>query len=560
MFIRKTVSKSKTEAGKKYYTYRLVESVRVGEKVRQRTLLNLGADFDLDQELWSDLARRIDAIVHHKPILFEPGVEVEAYAQRYAAQLLAAQGMDDTEEAVEEKAQRYTTVDLNTLTLVKARSIGAEHLLFETIRSLKLDEKFLELGATRAQYHQALGVLIAKALHPASESASLTWLRTQSGAGELYGCDYEKISLSGFYRISDWLLAHKAALQSHLYAVQKERFGLSETITLYDLTNTYFEGSAAGVEQAARGRYKEKRSDAPLITLAVVLDGSGFIRHSEIFEGNVSEPQTLQSMIEKLESKARVLLPRPLVVMDAGIATEANIERLATLQYEYLVVSRKRHKEFDETKAVNVKTSDSGDVVVRAHKVRNAEGEVELYCRSEAKADKENAFEEALTYLKEGLTRPRRIKNYDRVIEKIGRLKEKYSSIARFYTINVTKAQQGAVDLTFERTAELDHKGAMNGVYCLRTNNQTLDETTLWNTYTMLTDLEALFRTLKSELGLRPIYHQKQSRVEGHLWITLLSYSIIHTVRYRLKTQGIHESWNTLRNVMKSPYYDILAV
>jgi len=253
---------------------------------------------------------------------------------------------------------------------------------------------------------------------------------------------------------------------------------------------------------------------------------------------------------------------KPLIAMDAGIASEANITWLREQGYTYITVSRKKEKQFDGSKAVVVKQKED-DIIVRAQKVIDEESdEIELYCHSKPRAAKEAAmqlqrqtrFEEGLAYLKAGLSIPRRTKKYTKVLERVGRLKERYRAIARYYSIEVTKDPKSddAKDLIYKEKKDMDHKSAMNGVYCLRTNDKQLDEATLWKTYTSLTDLEAVFRSLKSELGLRPIYHQKQSRVDGHLFITLLAYSIIHSIRYRLKAKGMHESWERIRDTMRA--------
>ena len=309
------------------------------------------------------------------------------------------------------------------------------------------------------------------------------------------------------------------------------------------------------------------------MTLAVVLDGSGFVKHSEIFAGNVSEPQTLEAMLDALrsprepkEDKDKTLLDAthnaPIIVMDAGIASEANIDYVKTKGYRYIVVSRKREKQFDTDKAVNVKEDKNGTAIVRAQRVVNESGEIELYCHSLPREAKEHAmqertqtlFAEQLATLKEGLSKPRCLKCYEKVLEKIGRLKERHSDIAPYYSIEVIKDthSDNAIDILYEAKEEIGHKSAMNGIYCLRTNADTLDEETLWRTYVTLTDLESVFRSLKSELGLRPIYHQKQSRIDAHLFITLLAYSLVHTIRYQLKAKGIDDSWETIRKKMRS--------
>ena len=303
-----------------------------------------------------------------------------------------------------------------------------------------------------------------------------------------------------------------------------------------------------------RGRSKEKRNDCPLVTLGLILDGSGFPRTSEVFPGNASEPETLERMLTQLNSQKGST-----VVMDAGLASEENIAWLVAQGYRYLVVSRKRKRAFDPAQAVTVKETP-GQAVRIQRVVNTATGEIELHCHSQAREQKEQAmqdrfserFESALQSLSEGLSKKGTTKRYDKVLERIGRLKEKYSRAAQHYAIQVEHNEQSgkATRIHWERKEKAHTQATHPGVYCLRTNLSEWDETTLWNTYTMLTDLEAVFRSLKSELGLRPIYHQKATRIEGHLFITLLAYHLVQTIRTQLKSQGIHDSWETLRRKM----------
>jgi hypothetical protein len=567
MYIIKTISKNKKNSSEPYYTYRLMESKRVGKKVKKITLLNLGSDFSVEQKDWAELSCRIDDILSQTPRLFEIDKELESLAQQYAMRIIASKAkVIKSQEAGEKEKNRYKEIDTTTVKNSNPKQIGVEHIIYEIIKELQLDKKFKDLGFTNIQINSALGSLVAKIAKPSSDIKTYNWLCNISGINELLDCDFNQISSNNIYRVADKLFANKDELELHLYNKQKEIFNYDETITLYDLTNTYFEGSAKDIEKAKRGRSKEKRSDAPVITLAIMLDSSGFVRKSEIFDGNVGEPTTFKEMLDKLNiDKNRNLLTsnKSLVVMDAGIASQENIDYLVTNGYEYIVVSRKKDKQFDESKSTPVKLNNKEEVIVKAQKIVNEEtGEIELFIHSQDRELKENAmqkrvqtlFLEKLQYLKDGLTQKRRTKEYEKVIEKIGRLKEKYSSIAQYYSIITTKDPNSAnaIDIQWSEKKSLDKKSSINGVYCLRSNNKTMDEKTLWKTYTTLTDLEAVFKSLKSELGLRPIFHQKQSRVDGHLFITLLAYSIIHTIRYRLKKKDIHYSWNTIREILET--------
>ncbi len=570
MYIRRTTIKSRKD-GEPYYTYRLVESVRTANGVRQRTLLNLGRHFSYPRKLWPDLAGRIQEIISAQKSLFQLPSDLESAAQRYAALIIQARNRTDEVEDGGSGAPDYRNVDIDTLEFMRPRSIAIEHVAYETLRQLELDKKMEALGLNRHELNAAIGTVIGRMVEPGSELATHYWLQHHSGLGELFEYDYESMKLTRMYQISDVLLKHKQELEQHLYESQRFLFQFEETITLYDLTNTYFEGSGKLNDLAAHGHSKEKRFDCPLVTLGLVLDSSGFPKRSKVFTGNASEPQTLEEMIKGLEesplrqaenTKQRQLFNqrKPTIVLDAGIATEDNISWLRRKQYHYLVVSRKRHREFSEEEAVVVKKDK--DCTVKAYKKTNDEtGEVELYCHSTRREDKERAiwnrfstrFEEALDRLDSGLHKKGCVKKYDKVLESLGRLKQKYSRAAKQYQITVKKDKKtgNAVRITRKRKQLPNSTDSHPGVYCLRTNQDTWDESTLWRTYTMLTNLEAVFRSLKSELGLRPVFHQKTKRISGHLFITLLAYHLIHTIRCRLKMKGIHSSWSDLRKQLK---------
>jgi len=540
MYIRRTAIKSRKDGGQ-YYTYRLVESRRTEKGVRQHTLLNLGVDFSLPREQWPDLTKRIEDILRGQQSLFDIDCDIERLAQGFASRIiLSHQDVSDPDDI------DYREVDLDSIEMSRPRSVGGEHVTLEALRFLGLDQKLAELG---------------RACAPGSELATHAWLRERSGLGELIDYDFGGLSLYGMYQVSDQLLGKKADLEQYLYERERSLFGLQETITLYDLTNTYFEGQCKANALAAHGHSKEKRSDCPLVTLGLVLDSSGFPKRSHVYEGNVSEPATLSEMIHKLHSTGMPALQKPMVVMDAGIATQDNIDWLNNHQYPYLVVSRKKHREFDESESTIVK--QDAECTVKVQKVIDDEtGETLLYCHSSQREKKERAigtlfskrFEDALQHLDDGLTIKRRLKKYDKVVEKIGRLKQQFSKAAKLFTVTVTKDDKSgnAAKITWQRKPAPETTDTYPGVYCLRTSQTGWDESRLWKTYTMLTDLEAVFRSLKSELGLRPIHHQIAKRVSGHLFITVLAYHLVHTIRFRLKQMDKHSSWSSLRKILSA--------
>ena len=426
MFIRRTKTRT-TESGEQYFSYRLVDTYRVADRVRQRTLLNLGNAFNVPHEHWPLLTQRIKQIIlgQHDTLAPYP-LDVEREAQNIAASLLRKYTRSDlllTLGKAKTKAQEaFSTadnnpqeqddgrdlhvVDLNSLEQMNSRSVGAEAVALSALLTVKLDEKLADLGFNGKQVDAAIGNIIGRMVQPGSELYTHQWLQQNSALGELLGCDYIQQGLSALYRASDLLWKHHDAIESFVYQQHCALFDAEQTITLFDLTNTFFEGSGKYNDHAAYGHSKEKRSDCPLVTLALVLDGNGFSRRSRIYPGNVSEPSTLQQMLEELRAPVtpepeqtlvcREKTPEPVqqslvdlcnlptIVMDAGIATEENITWLKQQGYPYIVVSRKQHLEFDEDKAVAVKQDEEG--TVRAMRVVRNDGEVELYCHGPSSA------------------------------------------------------------------------------------------------------------------------------------------------------------------------------
>ncbi|WP_205747806.1 hypothetical protein [Desulforhopalus sp. IMCC35007] len=227
-------------------------------------------------------------------------------------------------------------------------------------------------------------------------------------------------------------------------------------------------------------------------------------------------------------------------------------------KYRYLVVSRERTRQFTAEQAVEVSTASRQ--TIQMQRVVSEDGsEVRLYCHSKQRQAKEAAmnarftkrFEDGLLKIAEGLSKPGGTKKRDKVLNRIGRIQEKSCGIGQHYRIDVVqdKVSDVVTALNWERVPVDGTRMTHPGVYCLRTNELQWDEVTLWHTYTMLTDLEAVFRSLKSELGMRPVYHHKEERAEGHLFITVLAYQAVQTIRRKLKGSGINDSWTSLRKI-----------
>lgn len=560
MFIRTVEHKNKKNR-RKYRTYKLVDSVRTERGPRQTTVLNLGADFKLPKEHWKQLANCIEEVVTEQQNIFEYPKKIRTLADQYARRIIRKQASVIVPE--KPSPPDYATVDLNSTNNESPRTAGAEHVVYETIKLLEIDKKLVALGLKSVDIAAVIGVLCGRMIVPGSERSTHYWLQNISALGELIDLDFSLVTLDRLYKASDHLLKHKEKIEDHLRKVEIGMFGLEERIILYDLTNTFFEGTGKYNPKAKYGRSKEKRSDCPLVTLGLVLDMQGFPKRSRIFEGNVSEPGTLETMIKSLSDgdNPQESLLRPTIVMDAGIASENNVQWLRGHSYRYIVVSRKKKVEIPaDIKMVPVKQDEKTKaVLVQAGSVSNKEtDEMELYCHSVDKEKKEESiknkfqerFEAELLKTDKALNLKNGTKRYDKVIDKIGRLKEKFKRISHLYKITIQKDDDfgKATKVTWIRKKERK----ASGVYCLRTNQKDLNEKAIWDIYTMLTDIEDAFRCMKSELGLRPNYHHIERRSDGHIFITLIAYHIMQTMRIKLREKGIHFCWKTVRVQLSS--------
>jgi transposase len=554
MFIRKTTH-THNKNGQKYYTYKLVESIRTDRGPRQRPVLNLGADFTLPMEKWKELADRIEAVISGQFNLFPVPEEIEQLAQRYARTIIRRHGQRSTVVVKNQSESDFQTVDVNSLENEQIRSVGGESVVLATIKELELDLKLEALGFNRPNLEAAIGVITARLLAPTSERETHLWLQNETSLDDLMETSFESLSQDRVYKVSDMLLRNKEAIECHLQNRERHLFNLEEKILLYDLTNTFFEGSGKYNRKAHFGVSKEKRSDCPLVTLALLMDADGFPKKSEILEGNVSEPGTLEKIVPAISTAAK----KPIIVMDAGIGTQKNIKWMSDNEYHYIVVSRKRKPDIPAGMEM-VKIRENNRRVIRAALRINTEGEMEVCCHSTAKEIKEREiknrferrFEDKLAEVQRAIHKKYGTKKYDKVLEKIGRLKERYRRVARRYEISVEKNDESGnvVNITW-RMKQLDET---SGYYVLRSNLTSRDEKEVFDMFTMLLDLEDAFRSMKSELGLRPVYHQIEYRCDGHLFITVLAYHVLHSIRLKLKNHGITYSWSTIRSRLATHY------
>lgn len=532
MFIKK-VRKTNGRT-KKHYTYlHLVESIRTERGPRQRLILNLG-NLAVDISQYKSLARRIEDILTGRRSFIEVDAFIEKYAQDATKKIFKKQA----EEIEMQNVCDFRSVDINSLQVSYPRSLGPEYVCHTIWNQLKLDDIFFSGGVSRTILPIIKALVISRLIEPGSELSIKEWVENRSALYELSGIPLRH-SLQSYYRGTDVIYSKKKELEQHLSRKEKDLFSLKETMFFFDLTNTYFEGSCAGNKKAKYGHSKEKRNDCRLVTLGMIVDELGFSKYTELFPGNQYEAYTLEGMIRSLEVQ---LCPKKerTIVIDAGIAIEENIEWLKENNYKYIAVNRgKAPFEKDFTNMELIREDAAAGVKIEVKRFEEG-GEVYILCRSERKKRKEASilnrieqlFVDRLEYYKLGLKKKNRVKKYQKVIELIGRLKERYAKASQLYEVEVlpekgkTVISKGikAVDIVWKKKED-KHKDMhkSEGSYVLRTNRTDLSNEEIWELYVMLGKIEASFKDMKSHLGMRPNFHQKETRMDAHMFISVLA-------------------------------------
>ena len=355
-------------------------------------------------------------------------------------------------------------------------------------------------------------------------------------------------------------------------------FSLDRSIILYDLTNSYFEGECLSNPKAVRSKNsKHKRGDCPQIALGVSFDAHGFPLASETFAGNVGESTTLLDMIKRLrladEAEGK-LATSPLVILDGGLATEENIASIRGAGLDYLVNEsrrrRQRHAElFEFDGFVPVPGRAPGEDVLVKTAPGELEGETLVLCRSSGRADKERAIlsgaERRLLADLEALAGSvarGTVVDEELIHRKIGRILGKNTRAARFYDVKLEKIQPpGVKRLAYHRRGEqMDEADGLAGCYALRTNRSGLRPEELWRLYMRLTKAEDGFKSLKSDLKLRPNFHRTKDRVDAHVFITILAYHLLRYIEHTLERAGDFRSWSTLRRIMQTHCYATMSL
>lgn len=536
--------------------YRLVESYRNETgRVCHRTILNLG--FISEQytpEQLNQVARILTERYQRKQSLFKTEDEkVMAFAE-YLWKRIVDKRRIDTETYNPASRQ----VDIDKIRHENVREIGSEWICQQAFEELGIAGVLSQAGFTEEQIQLAATQIISRAVYPASELKTASWIKENSAVSALTGYDMNLITKDKLYQSALHLYEVKDHLERHLSHKTNELFDINDKIVLFDLTNTYFEGQYKQSKIAHFGRSKEKRNDARLIVLALVINIDGFIKYSCIHEGNLADVDSLSFMIDKLSRCTNA--EHPIVVLDAGIATEDNLKMIRAKGYHYVCVSRSRLKDYQAVKdrlTVLLETKSKRWVRLKAVATENSQSEYFLEVASQDKYETQDSmrrqfeerFEMELQKINQSLHQKGGVKKTDKVHQRIGRARQKYPSVQYYYDIEVKTSEDklAATELLWSKNEQkYEQKEKTLGIYFLKTSLPVVDEVVLWNIYNTIREIESSFRCLKTDLDLRPIYHKSDAGTMAHLHLGLLAYWLVNTIRFKLKAHGIHSNWREI--------------
>lgn len=552
MFIRKTV---KRHNGRSYSTYLLVESVRTPEGPRQKTICSLGDLSPGPRQKWLGLVNRVEAALQGQAPLDGPDPLVE--------------GIVDKIRSAEPRLRRdddIVAVHTDQVSLEKAREAGPVHVGHQVWRRLGLGEILQHSGfSARARLLSEVMVL-NRLVAPCSEHAMPGWIE-RTALSDILSVDLSELSDEALYRNLDRLHPNRQGIESALAEREKSLFNLDDTYYLYDLTSTYFEGQCLLNPKAQRGYSRDQRPDCKQVVVGLVLDRDGFPKAHEVFAGNCQDRVSLDHMLGQLEQRSS-RHGGATVIVDRGMAYEENLAQIRARGHHYLVASRQSERQafFDE-----LEDEHGWQELIRQPSPRNpgqkksrvwikrAETAEHLYvlCRSEGRKAKDQAIRlkqekrllADLARLEKRIDAGR-LKRPEKIHEALGRLKERYPRVARYWLMSY---QEDPPKLAWQEDSDKKQRAIrLDGAYLLKTDRKDLSAEEAWRLYILLTRVEDAFRDMKSPLSERPIFHHLQHRVETHIFLCVLAYHLLVAVEKSFLDQDIHTSWATLREQLRT--------
>jgi transposase len=559
VYIRKT---TKTYKGKTYTNYLLVESVHTSKGPRQRTLCSLGSLSPAPPEQWLDLAHRIAASLEGQAPLSPADTDTQALIEK------ARRGRKRAarESKPEPPADSRVTIEPERVRVEEAREVGPVHAGHQVWEQLGLSEILQAAGLPERACQLSEAMTLNRLILPLSDHAMPDWMR-RTALGDILETDFSRLNDRALYRNLDRLHSNRERIEAALAEREKTLFNLDDTLYLYDLTSTFFEGEAQSNPQAKWGYSRDKRPDCKQVLVGLVLDRDGFPKAHEVFEGNRQDRTTVGEMLDSLQKRTG---PKPgsTVVVDRGMAYAKDLAAIRAHEHHYIVAGRRPERnawlaEFEQ--------GDDWEEMVRVPSPRNPHeeksrvrikrrqrgNEVYILCLSEGREGKDRAIREKHELrLKEDMealkTRVQKgqLKKVEQIHQAIGRLQERYPRVARYYRIDYDAERK---TLGWEEDTEKKATAAkLDGGYVLKTDRQDLTADEIWRTYIVLTRVERAFRSMKSQLMEHPIFHYLQRRTQTHIFLCVLAYHLLAAIEKRFLDRGIHTSWWTLRQQLST--------
>ncbi len=554
MFIKPT---KKKVGDKTYVNHILVESVATPKGPRHRVVCSLGSLAPAPAEEWLALAHKIEAaLTGQQPLVRDARVDA-LVAKAKAARRVARQA---------KRKADLVAVHTDQVTTEDHREAGPVHAGHQLWQKLALDDVLAQAGLSARTRVLTEILTLNRLVCPLSEHATPDWVR-RTALADLLGERFDTLVDESLYQNLDRLHPQRVAIERELAEHERTLFNLDARLFLYDLTSTYFEGQARENPQAQRGYSRDSRPDCKQVVVGLVLDRDGFPKAHEVFEGNRPDRTTVADMLQALEQ--RVGRTRgATVVVDRGMAFAENLQQIQARGYHYLVASRQGERaehldDFEDAEGWHEivrepSPTNPGQQKTRVLVKRKVVGdEVHILCRSEGREAKDRAIREKheqrfLADLRklQGRVATGKLKDAAKVHQAIGRLKERYPRVARYYAIGYD-APTASVTWV-ENTEKKAVATRLDGGYLLKTDRQDLTDEEIWRTYILLTRVEAAFRAMKSPLCERPIFHRLEHRVQTHIFLCVLAYHLLVAIEKLFLEAGIHTSWATLREELRT--------
>ena len=559
MYIRRT---AKSHKGKTYTNYLLVESVSTPKGPRQRIICSLGSLAPAPSEQWLDLAHRLEASLQGQASVTASDSQVEALAEK----VRRTRGVRTKQTEAPPVACPTLAVNTEQVTVEEAREAGSVHVGHQLWRQWGLNEILAGAGLSDRACQLTEVMTLNRLIFPLSEHALPDWIE-RTALSDILGTDFSILNDEALYRNLDRLHPNREAIERELAEREKTLFNLDDTLYLYDLTSTYFEGAALGNPQAKRGYSRDKRRDGKQVLVGLVLDGDGFPKAHEIFEGNRLDRPTVKEMLDTLEKRVG-RKPGATVGVDRGLAYAEDLAEMRAPGQHYLVASRQSEGnawrdgfeaegEWEEVIRTPWPRHPGQEKSPVRIKRRPQGNEVYLLCRSEGRKEKDRAIRETheLRLKKDwGKLKARvekgRWPEAKKIYQAIGRLQERYPRVARYYRLDYDAEQKA---LTWQEDSEKKAVAEkLDGGYVLKTDRPDLTADEIWRTYNLLTRVEAAFRAMQSPRAERPIFHHLERRTQTHIFLCVLAYHLLVAIEKRFLDSGVHTSWWTLRQQLST--------